>query len=135
MSYQFSAPLQEAVFTTLSNDPALQGLVGGAIFDAEPVGALPASYVSLGAETVRDRSDKTGAGAEHDFVVSVITEADGFHAAKVIAAAVNGALVFGGVSLPQGRLVDLQFRRARAARQEAGRIRRIDLTFRARIAA
>jgi len=57
MSYAVSAALQVAVFGALSGDAALDALVSGAIFDADPTGALPAQYVSLGAERARDRSD------------------------------------------------------------------------------
>lgn len=133
MSYALSAPLQAAVFGALSADAALNALVGEAIFDAEPAGALPLSYVSLGGERARDRSDKTGGGALHEFDIAVVTEAEGFLTAKQIAAAVSDALVDADLPLSRGRLVYLRFVRARAARAERGRIRRIDLTFRARV--
>lgn len=133
MSYGVSAALQAAVFGALSGDAVLDGLVAGAVFDAEPSGALPASYVSLGAERVRDRSDVSGGGAMHEFDVSVVTEGDGFFAAKQIAAAVSDALVDAPLVLSRGRLVSLRFYKAKAARVEAGRVRRIDLMFRARV--
>lgn len=133
MSYALSAPLQVAVFGALSAHPDLTNLVNGAIYDAEPVGGLPARYVTLGAERVRDRSDGTGGGAEHEFDVAVVSDADGFHAAKVIAAAVSDALVNADLALSRGRLVLLRFYKAKAARVENGRVRRIDLTFRARV--
>ncbi len=133
MSYGVSAALQAAVFGALSADTVLDGLVAGAVFDAEPAGVLPASYVSLGAERVRDRSDATGAGAIHEFDVSVVTEGDGFFAAKQIAAAVSDALVDAELALSRGRLVSLQFYKGKAAKVESGRIRRIDLIFRARV--
>jgi hypothetical protein len=78
MSYGAGLALQTAVYQALSADAALNGLGDGAIFDAMPAGDVPALFVSLGAETVRDRSDKDGGGAEHRFVVSVICEATGF---------------------------------------------------------
>ncbi|MEM7470042.1 MAG: DUF3168 domain-containing protein [Pseudomonadota bacterium] len=133
MSYAISAPLQTAVFSALSTDTALQSLVGAAVFDAEPAGALPESYVTLGGERARDRSDKTGGGAIHEFDISVVTEAQGFYSAKQIAAAVSDALVDADLPLARGSLTYLRFVRARAARSEKGRIRRIDLTFRARV--
>ncbi len=133
MSYANSAALQKAVFGALSADVALTGLVGSSIFDAEPVGGLPVSYVVLGAERVRDRSDGTGGGAVHEFEVSVVTEADGFTEAKQIAAAVSDVLVDVPLMLDRGRLVYLHFHRARASRVEKARIRRIDLSFRARV--
>ncbi|MEM9581913.1 MAG: DUF3168 domain-containing protein [Pseudomonadota bacterium] len=133
MSYGVSAALQQAVYQALSSDMILDGLIGSAVFDAEPVGAMPSSYVSLGAERVRDRSDKTGAGAVHEFDIAVITEADGFFVAKEIAGAVSDALVNQDLALSRGRLIYLRFFKARAQRVEKARIRRIDLTFRARI--
>ncbi len=132
MSYGPSAALQTAVFGALSGDAGLALLIGTAIYDAEPAGALPPSYVTLGAERVKDRSDGTGGGAVHEFDVVIVTEADGFQVAKTIAAAVSDVLVDADLALARGRLVSLQFYKARAARVENGRVRRIDLTFRAR---
>ena len=132
MSYGAAAALQAAVYQRLAGDGALAALVGDAIYDAAPAGALPALYVSLGPEDVRDRSDKTGAGAQHRFTVSVISDAAGFHAAKQAAAAVSDALTGAGLTLARGRLVGLYFDRARARRSGPG-TRRIDLRFHARV--
>ena len=78
MTYTMAIALQKAVYAALSADAALQALVGTAIFDAPPVGAIPALYVSLGPETAQDRSDQGISGARHDFVISVVTDAGGF---------------------------------------------------------
>lgn len=131
MSYTMSMALQKAVFTALSADATLAGLVGTAIFDAPPVGSLPALYVSLGPETAKERSDKTTPGAQHDFVISVVTDAGGFQEAKAVAAAVSDVLDQPLGALDRGRVVRLGFLRARARRDEAGQQRRIDMTFRA----
>lgn len=133
MSYGSAAALQAAVYQRLMADSAVDALVGSAIYDAVPPGTLPDTYVSLGPEDARDRSDKTGAGAEHDFTVSVVTDAAGFQAAKDIAGAVADALVGAELILARGRLVDLWFLRARARRVGAADQRRIDLRFRARV--
>ncbi len=133
MSYGSAAALQAAVYQRLMADSAVDALVGSAIYDAVPPGTLPDTYVSLGPEDARDRSDKTGAGAEHDFTVSVVTDAAGFQAAKDIAGAVTDALVGAELILARGRLVDLWFLRARARRVGAADQRRIDLWFRARV--
>ncbi len=82
---------------------------------------------------MRDASDATGAGALHDFAVAVVTDQAGFAAAKAVAAAVSAALLSAPLALAEGRIAGLWFRRARARRVEDGRMRRIDLTFRARI--
>jgi hypothetical protein len=133
MSYASSSALQAAVYQRLMADSALDALVGSAIYDAVPPGTLPDTYVSLGPEDARDRSDKTGSGAEYDFTVSVVTETAGFQAAKAIAGAITEALVGAELILARGRLVDLWFLRARARRVGAADQRRIDLWFRARV--
>ncbi|WP_299693200.1 DUF3168 domain-containing protein [uncultured Tateyamaria sp.] len=133
MSYAMSAALQEAVFTALSAHGDLHGAVGTAIFDAMPSGAVPTLYVALGPEQVRIADDKTGSGAEHVFVVSVVTEAPGFASAKTAAGLVCDALHEAPLVLSRGRLVSLRFRSAKAAKIEKGTGRKIDLTFRARV--
>ncbi len=133
MTYALAAPLQAAVFQALGADPVLAGIVGTAIYDALPPGTPPALYVTLGSESVRDRSDQTGAGAEHELTVSVITDSAGFASAKAAAAAISDALVDADLALSRGRLVALGFHRAKAARVGTGDQRRIDLTFRARV--
>mgnify|MGYP003609372641 CR=1 FL=1 len=130
MSYQAAAALQAAVFARLAGFPALSAV---AIFDATPPGNAPGSFVLIGPELALDQSDKTGPGAEHRFDISVISDAAGFLSAKTIAAAVSDALVDADLTLTTGRLVSLQFQRAKAARLAQGDTRRIDLTFRARI--
>lgn len=133
MSYGVSTALQAAVYERLLSDSALADAVGGAVHDVLPPGPLPETYVSLGPEDVRDRSDKTGDGALHVFTVSVVTTAAGFSAAKLAAGAVSDALVDAPLALSRGRLVSLGFDKARARRVADGDVRRIDLTFRARV--
>ncbi len=131
MSYGVSAALQTAVYQALTADPVLSGIVGDDIYDALPSGALPSMYVALGPETARDRSDKTGSGAEHFFTVSVVTDVAGFATAKMAAAAVSDALVDAALPLDRGALIGLSFQRAKAVRVGTADERRIDLTFRA----
>lgn len=133
MSYGAAAALQAAIYQRLAGDAALDALVNGAVHDALPPGPLPPLYVSLGPEDARDRSDKTGAGALHKFTVSVVSGTAGFGAAKAVAAAVSDALTDADLTLARGALVSLTFDRARARREGDGNIRRIDLTFRARV--
>ena len=133
MSYAMGASLQEAVFAALTSDSSLTALVGDAVYDVMPSGVPPALYVSLGPEEARDASDKTGGGARHDFTVTVVADNSGFHTAKTVAAAINDALVGKDLTLSRGRLVSLNFLRARASREGTGQLRRIDLRFRARI--
>ncbi len=134
MSYGMAAALQAAVYQKLIGDPILTGLVGSAVYDALPAGELPGTYVSLGPEVARDRSDSTGTAAVHRFTVSVVTEKAGFGGAKQVAGAVSDALVDANLPLSRGRLVGLWFERASASRDgKAGRARRIDLRFRAHV--
>lgn len=133
MSYALSAALQSAVFAAIAADPAVVTAVGSAVYDALPSGPLPSLYVSLGPETVRVEDDKTGSGSAHRFVISVVTDAPGFIAAKAAAGAVSDALHHVDLTLTRGRLVSLRFERARAFKIDKGAGRRIDLTFRARV--
>ena len=121
MSYGAAPALQTAVFQRLSNWPALAGV---AIYDAVPPN-VTGTFVLIGPEEARDQSDKSGAGAEHQLVISVITDATGFLSIKTVGADISDALIGAPLSLSRGALVSLLFVRASA--------RRIDLTFRARV--
>lgn len=131
MSYGAAMALQEAVYGVLVADAEVANLSAGAIYDAIPPGAVPALYVSLGAERVRERCDKTGRGAVHDLSVLVVSDGAGFGAAKGLAVAVADALDGTPMSLARGTLVSVQFRRAEARR--SGDSRQIELWFRARV--
>ncbi|MGC8202245.1 DUF3168 domain-containing protein [Aliiroseovarius sp. PTFE2010] len=131
MSYGVAAALQSGVYSALSADSALAALVGTNIFDAAPTGTVPALYVSLGPEDVTDRSDKDGSGANHDFTVSVVTDAAGFQTAKEVAAAVSDVLTGAALTLTRGTCVGIWFMNAKARRVKDGASRRIDLRFRA----
>lgn len=136
MSYASSIALQGAVYQCLRADPALADLVGDAIFDALPVQPVSGVHVSIGPEDIREAGDATGRGAQHDFVVSVLSgseEGSGFAGVKAAAAAAAEALERGVLPLAHGHLVGLWFLRARARRVENSAARRVDLTFRARI--
>lgn len=133
MSYAVAGALQSAVFVALRGDVTLAAVVGTAIYDAVPSGAVPPIYVRLGSEDVTDASDCSGAGAVHKFTVSVITINAGFAQAKAAAAAISDVLHDGDLTLSRGRLVSLRFEKARAARVEAAATRQIDLRFAARV--
>lgn len=129
MSYAMAAALQEAVYARLAAVPALAKV---AVVDAVPKG-LAGTFVLIGSEDVRDQSDKSGKGAEHRLVVSIVSDATGFLTAKALAVAVSDALVDAQMALSRGRLIGMRFQRAVARRLDEGRVRRIDLTFRARV--
>lgn len=133
MSYGAAAALQAAVFQRLTADSALEALVGDAIHDAPPAGSSGGTYVTLGPEQVRAVPAQGARGAEHDFPVSVVSDAAGFMTAKAAAAAVSDALDGATLVLARGRLVGLWFMRATARRIDKAGRRRIDLIFRARV--
>ena len=130
MSYAAAAALQTAVFQRLNS---YAGLTGISVVDAVPPGSGTGTFILLGPETANDQSDKTGPGVEHQFQVSVISDATGFMPAKTAASAVSTALIDTALSLATGNLVGLRFVRATAKRLKEGDSRRIDLIFRARI--
>lgn len=129
MSYGVTQALQQAVYGALVADGTVTSIVGNAVHDALPPGPVPDLYISLGPERVRDRSDKTGRGAVHDFPVTVIGDGAGFTGMKALAAAISDALTDAELSLSRGELVTLNFLRARA-RHLADR-REIEVWFRA----
>ncbi len=134
MTYAVAPALQAALYARLVSDPALAALVGPHVYDALPPGLAPSLYVALGPETARDRSDRTGRGAEHDMAVAVATDAQGFAQAKAAAAAACDALLAAPLTLSRGRVVALRFLRAEARRGgPAGEGREITLLFRARV--
>lgn len=133
MSYAATAALQEAVFQHLSTDATLAALVDG-VYDALPTGVLPGRYVQLGPEQVRDRSDKTGHGARHEFTVTVVGQDAGFLSVKQAAARVSELLVDADLTLTRGTLVTLHFRRAKAERNRSDDTRGIEMRFMAQIA-
>lgn len=130
MSYAASVALQSAVYQRLTGWAALSGV---SVVDAVPPGSGTGTFILLGPEVVVDQSDNSGPGAEHQFTVSVISDATGFIAAKTAAGEVSEALVGASLTLTTGTLVSLSFLRAQAKRLNTGDSRRIDLTFRARI--
>ena len=130
MSYAAASALQTAVYGRLTTYPALAGVT---VVDAVAPGSGKGKFILLGPETANDRSDKSGAGAEHLFQVSVISDDTGFLSAKAIAGHVSSALSGAGLTLATGILVSLNFQRAVARRLREGEHRRIDLTFRARV--
>ncbi|RGP36822.1 DUF3168 domain-containing protein [Pseudotabrizicola alkalilacus] len=130
MSYGAAAAPQAAVYGVLSGDPALAGVL---VVDAMPPLGAVGTFVLIGPEEVLDQSDKSGDGAEHRVVVSVISDASGFLTAKTLAGAVSDSLVGATPPLSIGRIVGVRFLKAVARRLAEGEVRRIDLTFRVRI--
>jgi hypothetical protein len=133
MSYALSSALQSTVYQALLDDAALTALVGTAVYDALPVGAMPSMYVSLGPETVTDASDATGVGEVHQFSISVVSGTPAFAAVKTAAGAVSDVLHGADLTLSRGRLILMTFERAAATRIDGASGRQIDLRFKARV--
>ena len=133
MTYAAAGLVQTALFTLLSGDATLAGLVPGGVFDAPPPATPQGTYVVIGQEEVIDRSDISGAGAEHRVTVEVVSNAQGFLTAKTAAARIDALLAGTPPALAQGRIVAVWFQDARARRSEGGDLRRLDLRYRIRI--
>lgn len=133
MSYQATAALQVALYDLLTGDATLAGLLPGGIFDAPPPGTPQGTYGVIGEEEAIDRSDGTGAGAEHRLLVQVVSDASGFATAKAAAARIAAILPGAQPALATGRVVAIWFHQAQARRAEGNAFRRIDLRFRVRI--
>lgn len=133
MSYQSAAALQGALYALLSADAALAALVPGGIFDAPPPATPQGSYVVLGEEDAIDRSDVSGPGAEHQILISVLSDAAGFLTAKEAAARIAALLPGQRPALAVGRVVEIWFQRARARRLAGNTVRALDLRFRVRV--
>ncbi len=127
MSYGVAAALQEAVFTKLSADVSITVPV----YDALPAGVLPETYVVLGGEDVTSTGDSAGAGAQHDFTISVVSSAPGFATAKGVGVAISDLLLDASLILSRGTLAGLWLRKATARRLDGGAQRQVDLRFRA----
>ncbi|MFN3847378.1 MAG: DUF3168 domain-containing protein [Paracoccaceae bacterium] len=130
MSYEAAAALQASIYGLLSSAPALAGVM---VVDAVPPGGGSGTFVLIGPEEVLDQSDKTSGGAEHRIMISVISDATGFLAAKSVAATLSDLLVDAAPAMSIGRIVGIRFVKAVAKRLEDGDVRRVDLTFRVRV--
>lgn len=133
MSFVHSSALQTAIFSTLSADVALAALVGNHIYDAVPNGELVPNYVLLGEEKALNRGDYMGKASRHDVTISVVSNANGFSDAKLIASKISEILDENPIVLSAGNMRRIQFRSARARRNFGAMERRIDLVFRALI--
>ncbi|MGF1550900.1 MAG: DUF3168 domain-containing protein [Paracoccaceae bacterium] len=137
MTYALAWPLQKAIYERLLTDPAVAAIAGGRVFDAAPAWSGPAEaegpYAVLGEESVRDWSSVEAGGAAHVLTVSVFGTERGFAQAKRLAGTISEALTAGDLVPERGRVASVAFLDARARREARGRLRRIDLRFRARV--
>ncbi len=90
MSASPSHDLQRAIYQLLAADPALLG-EGAVIYD-HPPGDASLPLILLGADRVRDASDKTMRGWLHDLGIEVFTAYQGHGQAKRLLAMIEAAL-------------------------------------------
>lgn len=130
MSYADAVALQSAIHACLVDDPDLNDLVGGSIFDAVPEDGVPDVYVAIGAEETTRRGDSLGQVIRYRVEVSVIGRRESFVAVKSAASAAEVALTRVPLEVPGAEVVELRLERTRARRGKHPARRRIDLTFR-----
>ncbi len=132
MTYAISAALQQGIYECLQADAGVSSHVGSAIYDAVPSGSLPDTYVVLGGEDVRDRSDSTTQAALHLISLRVITDSAGFAQAKQLAGAISTALLETPLVLTRGVVTGQWFDRATAKVLKTGG-REITLRFKIQV--
>lgn len=124
--------LQQGVFSALTDDATLAGLLGGSgrLYDHVPQGAA-CPYVVLGPVTARDWSTAGEEGCEHILALHVWSQASGKHEAQEIAERLRSRLHEASLSLSGHRLVNLRHEFTEVRRESDGRHVRAHLRFRA----
>lgn len=112
--------LQQAIYTTVTNDAALNALIGPPrLYDHVPQNtAYP--YLTLGQSTVRDWSTGTEVGDEHSLTLHVWSRASGRKEANDIMAALKDALHDRALTLSGYRLVNMRHELSEARREPDG---------------
>lgn len=112
--------LQKAVFSALSSDGALLGLLGGSkIFDDVPQEtALP--YVTFGQTVSRDWSTGTEDGEEHVVTLHVWSQAAGRREVNAILGEVKRVISAASMPLAGHRLVNLRLEFSEGRREADG---------------
>lgn len=110
MSADSQWPLQTAVYSKLTADIVVQGLLGNParIFDHVPQ-ASPFPYAVIGETTAQVFDTKTEAGLEQRFLVHTWSRYRGLKETKEIMAAIAGALDQAALSIGGHTLVLLRF--------------------------
>lgn len=122
--------LQQAIFTALSADSTLQGLLDGRIYDGVPRAQLfPCLVFHEDRITPWDTASDTGSA--HQLTLSVFSRAPGRKELRQIATAVAAALTDTSLSPDGVRLVRWSLTECRFIREDDGRTLRADLVFQA----
>lgn len=120
--------LQAAIFTALSEDAVLGGLIGpDAVFDRRMTGK-PMPYVVIGEILTSEFGPET---EEHRVTIEVWSDAAGRKQAQDIAARVKGLLDGAELALAGFALVNLMHRSTRTGRERKTRAFLAEMVFRA----
>jgi hypothetical protein len=131
MSASPAIALRRAALARLAADARLTTLLGAAkIFDEAPR-ANGAPYALFAEWQMRDWSTGDGRGAEHFFVVAVISTERGTREAIKISQRVVELLDEAALTLEDHALIDLRFQTMETRREQNGRFARANLRFRA----
>lgn len=131
MSLSPAVALRKAMLSRLSGNAALVAALGGAKFyDEAPRGAEP-PYVLFVETQIRDWSASEAQGAEHLFVLAVISAQRGAREALDIAQRLVDLLDEAPLILQDHHLVDLRHIASETKREHNGRFARVNLRFRA----
>lgn len=124
--------LQQAVYTALSADSTLGGLIGTPprLYDAVPR-AVTFPYLVLAEDVETAWDSASDSGSLHKLVLHAFSRGGGRREIKLITAAVCAALPQSALTLSGHHLVNWSFTEADFSRQSDGRTYRASLTFRA----
>ena len=112
--------LQKSIFSALTANVALTGLLGGPrVYDDVPRGAEP-PYLTIGESVIRDWSTGSEAGDEHLLTLHVWSRAVGRKETQDIMGAVRTVLHDAAISVSGHRLVNLRHEFSDARREPDG---------------
>lgn len=115
MTILYLNDLQKAVFSLLSNDSILSGLVSG-IYDHAPDGAA-FPYVSFGDVRMADWSTKTTRGLEYEFELHAWSRNGGKRQCSLIMDVVNDVLQVGTIVTDHGSIMSMTLKSAEIERE------------------
>ena len=131
MSASAEIALRQSLHATLSADPNVAGLLGGAhIFD-EALDTAKLPYVSFDDAQTRDWSSNTSSGTEHNLGLSIHTDGRGVLEALQVAAAIRECLENATLSLAGHHLILLRQVGLTTRRRKRGRIISATIKFKA----
>jgi hypothetical protein len=126
-----TAALRAAIHDALSEDGALNALLGGPkIYDEPPAGAA-FPYVTLGEARIADFSAGEDDGEEHQLTLHGWSRQGGHREAHMISGAMLNALDDAALPLTGHRLINLRFATADVRREADGRTYHAAVRFRA----